>query len=61
MAEEADGEVRRLTELRESLTGGRAADPTDESFFGFAALDYGLRLNAMQAEWARSVIDRLDT
>lgn len=61
MAGEAESEVRRLTELRQSLTGDRAVDPADESFFGFAALDYGLRLNAMQAEWARSVIERLDS
>jgi DNA-binding PadR family transcriptional regulator len=61
MAGHADDEIRRLTELRTSLTGDRPVEATDQYFFGFCALDYGLRLNAMQAQWARSVIDRLDS
>lgn len=61
MAEHADGEIRRLTELRELVTGDKTLDATDQYFFGFSALDYGLRLNAMQAQWARSVIERLDS
>ncbi len=59
LAEHSDAEVRRLSELRESLTCGQSADGSDERFFGIAALDYGLRLNAMQAQWARSVTDQL--
>lgn len=59
MAQHSDDEIRRLTELRETLTGGRPVTPSDRGFFSFAALDYGLRLNAMQAQWARSVIDEL--
>lgn len=57
LAERADAEVKRLEELRDSIhwgAGGRGPD------YGLAALDYGLRMNAMQAEWARSVIRSID-
>lgn len=60
IATHADAEISRLTELRDSLTDGRPVDASEQGFFGFAALDYGLRLNAMQAEWARSVIEKVD-
>lgn len=60
MAAHSDAEIRRLTDLRESFTRGAPDEARDQDFFGFAALDYGLRLNAMQALWARSVIDKLD-
>jgi DNA-binding PadR family transcriptional regulator len=60
MAAHADAEVDRLTQLRDSLTAGSAVDAADQLFFGLAALDYGLRLNAMQAEWARSVVSEID-
>lgn len=60
MAEHADAEIRRLADLRASFTDGTPVDAADQQFFGLAALDYGLRLNAMQAEWARSVIGALD-
>lgn len=52
MAEHSDAEVARLSELR--------GEVSDDAFFGLAALDYGLRLNAMQADWARDVIAKLD-
>jgi DNA-binding PadR family transcriptional regulator len=56
MAKHADAEIKRLEELRDSIDW---AD--DESlFYGRAALEYGLRVNAMEAEWARWVIDELD-
>lgn len=61
MAAHAEGEIRRLSELRASLTGDTPLQATDQYFFGFCALDYGLRLNAMQAQWARSVIEKLDS
>ena len=32
----------------------------DGLFFGRAALEYGLRLGAMEADWARWMIDELD-
>lgn len=60
MAEHSEAEIRRLSELRDSLTCGRVFDSSDEDFFGLAALEYGLRLNAMQAQWARSVADQLE-
>ena len=56
VAEHADAEVKRLEELRDSIdwTDG------DSLFFGRAALEYGLRRYAMDAGWARSVVDALD-
>jgi len=56
IAETADAEVARLRVLRTEI----GDDGSDELFYGLAALDYGLRMNAMEAEWARSVIDSLD-
>ena len=55
-AEHADAEVKRLEELRDSIdwTDG------DSLFFGRAALEYGLRRYAMDAGWARWVVDALD-
>ncbi|MDT5017431.1 MAG: hypothetical protein QOD39_3591 [Mycobacterium sp.] len=56
MAEHADAEVKRLEQLRESIKWG-----DDEGlFYGRAALDWGLRKNAMEAEWARSVVEAID-
>jgi DNA-binding PadR family transcriptional regulator len=56
MAEHADAEVRRLEELRDSV------DWTDDDdlFYGRAALEYGLRLGALEAQWARWVIAGID-
>ena len=56
VAEHADAEVKRLEELRDSIdwTDG------DGLFFGRAALEYGLRRYAMDAGWARWVVDALD-
>ena len=56
VAEHADSEVKRLQALSDSI------DWTDDSgmFFGRAALEYGLRLGAMEAKWARWVIAELD-
>ena len=56
VAEHADAEVKRLEELRDSIdwTDG------DSLFFGRAALEYGLRRYAMEADWARWVVDALD-
>lgn len=56
MAERAEAEVKRLEELRDSIHWVDG----DASLYGLAALDYGLRLNTMQAEWARSVIRTLE-
>ena len=56
VAEHADSEVKRLEALSDSIdwTDG------DDLFFGRTALEYGLRLGAMEAEWARRVVDELD-
>ena len=52
----ADAEVRRLEEFRDSI------DWTDDedSFYGRAALEYGLRLYAMEADWARWLVKEID-
>lgn len=49
VAEHAESELSRLQELRDSIRWG----DTDADFYGAAALEYGLRIEAMQAEWAR--------
>ena len=56
MAEHADAEVKRLEELRDSV------DWTDDDslFYGRAALEYGLRMNAMEADWARWLVKAID-
>jgi DNA-binding PadR family transcriptional regulator len=55
VAEHADAEVRRLEALEDSIDWDG-----DKMFFSHAALEYGLRLNAMQADWARWVVDQHD-
>jgi DNA-binding PadR family transcriptional regulator len=57
VAEHADAEVKRLEELRDSI------EWTDDAglFYGRAALEYGLRANAMEAEWARWLVKAIDT
>lgn len=57
MAEHADAEVERLERLRDSI----AWTDDDDSFYGLAVLDYGLRLSAMEAEWARSLARDIET
>ena len=56
VAEHADAEVKRLEELRDSI------EWTDDAglFYGRAALEYGLRANAMEAEWARWLVKAID-
>lgn len=56
MADHADAEVKRLEELRDSI------DWCDEegSFYGRAALEYGLRMNSMKANWARWLVESID-
>jgi DNA-binding PadR family transcriptional regulator len=56
VAEHADAEVKRLEALRDSIEWGN----DDSLFFGAAALEYGLRVNAMEADWARWVIGEID-
>ena len=56
MAEQADAEVKRLEELRDSIEW---ADD-DASFYGYAALEHGLRAHAMEADWARWLVNAID-
>jgi DNA-binding PadR family transcriptional regulator len=57
MAEHAEAEVKRLKRLRASINW--TADD-DGSFYGLAALEYGLRMNAMQADWASWLAREID-
>ena len=57
LAADAESEVARLKELEASI---RWAD-SDQDLYAHAALEYGLRANAMRAEWAhwlRKTIDK---
>lgn len=56
MAEHAADEVKRLEALRDSIEWG----DDDGSFYSRAALEFGLRSNEMQTQWAQSVIEALD-
>ncbi|MCF6387642.1 PadR family transcriptional regulator [Mycobacterium sp. MBM] len=56
LAEHAESELHRLRALRESLH----FDGSDDAFYGNAALEYGLRFEAMQAEWAHWLAAAID-
>ena len=56
MAEDAAAEVKRLEGLRDSIDW---AD-SDGLFYGRAALEYGLRMNSMEAEWAKWLVNAID-
>ena len=56
VAEHADAEVKRLEELRDSIHWS----DDEGSFYGRAALEYGLRMYAMQADWARWLVKAID-
>ena len=56
VAEYAQTELARLEALRDSVHW----DDDDEAFYGRAALEYGLRLRSMEAQWARDVADWID-
>ncbi|MDQ2638748.1 MAG: PadR family transcriptional regulator [Actinomycetota bacterium] len=56
MAQHAADEVKRLEALRDSIEWG----VDDGSFYSRAALEFGLRSNEMQTQWAQSVIEALD-
>ncbi|OKH61670.1 PadR family transcriptional regulator [Mycobacterium sp. SWH-M3] len=55
LAHHSESEVERLKQLEASIDRD-----ADEDTYGHAALEYGLRFNAMQAQWARDVAARLD-
>jgi DNA-binding PadR family transcriptional regulator len=56
MAETAEAEVKRLAAVRDSIdwTG------PDSLFYGRAALEYGLRMSAMEADWANWLVTEID-
>jgi DNA-binding PadR family transcriptional regulator len=56
MAEQADAEVKRLEGLRDSIDWADG----DGLFYGRAALEYGLRMNSMAADWAKWLVDAID-
>jgi DNA-binding PadR family transcriptional regulator len=56
-AEGADDDLARLERLRDSL---RPWGDSDAEFYGGAALDYGLRVAAMERDWARSLVKAID-
>ena len=55
-AEQADAEVKRLEELRDSIEWG----DDDASFYGYAALEHGLRAHKAEGDWARWLINEID-
>ena len=56
VAQHADAEVKRLEQLNKSIEWHQ----DDGSFYGRAALEYGLRLYAMEADWARWLVKAID-
>ena len=55
-AQHSESEIMRLEDLRNSIEWNDG----DSLFFGRAALEYGLRRYAMEADWARWVVGELD-
>lgn len=55
-AEYAFSELKRLEQLRDSITWG----DDDSNFFGRAALEFGLRDAAMEEKWARWLVTEID-
>jgi DNA-binding PadR family transcriptional regulator len=56
VAEHAEAELARYEQLRDSMNW----QDTDTDFYGRAALEFGLRVEAMEADWARWVIKEID-
>ncbi|TVY00063.1 PadR family transcriptional regulator [Mycolicibacterium porcinum] len=56
LAAHADAEVARLKDLEAAIPWS----DTDEDLYGHAALEFGLRFNAMQAQWARWLTKTID-
>jgi DNA-binding PadR family transcriptional regulator len=56
VADQADAEIARLEQLRDSVDWNAG----DSLFYGRAALEWGLRRYAMEADWARWVIAGID-
>lgn len=56
VAEHADAELHRYEQVRDAMEWGT----DDVGFYSRAALEFGLRIEAMEAEWARWVIEEID-
>jgi DNA-binding PadR family transcriptional regulator len=56
VAEQATAELNRYQQLRDAIDW----DDSDGDFYGRAALEYGLRAQAMEAEWARWLVKQID-
>lgn len=56
VAEHAEAELTRYEQVRDSMDWG----DSDVGFYGRAALEFGLRIEAMEAEWARWVVKEID-
>jgi DNA-binding PadR family transcriptional regulator len=56
IAEGAEAESKRLEELRDSVDWSQG----ESLFYGRAALEYGLRLAAMEADWANWLVKEID-
>ena len=56
-AARAEADLARLERLRDAL---EPWGDSDAEFYGGAALDYGLRVAAMESDWARSVVRAID-
>jgi len=57
MAADAEAELERYEELRDAVDWDTGDDGL---FYGRAALEYGLRLSQMEADWARWVVNAID-
>jgi PadR family transcriptional regulator, regulatory protein AphA len=53
---EANADHDRYAQIRDAVPWG----DSDDDFFGRAALEYGLRITRMQADWATDVMEALD-
>ena len=56
LAKQAKAEVERLEAVRDSIDWTTGDGP----FYGRAALEYGLRINAMEADWANWLVREID-
>ena len=56
VAEHAEAELNRYEQLREAIDW----DDNPAGFYGRAALEFGLRAEAMEADWARWLIREID-
>jgi len=55
-AQHASVEIERLEELRDSVDWSES----DSLFYGRAALEYGLRMSSMEADWAQWLVSEID-